>query len=107
MSNRKPPLFIGACALLLLVACGTGTSLPGAPSHSGAGTTSQLTSGEGVVHSIDIVTMPQARQLYRISLRMDDGRSQSMLQSSIPSLEIGDRIRINNGVIERIQKGTP
>ena len=107
MSNRKPLSFIGACMLFLLVACGTGTPLPRTSSHSGAGATPQLASGAGVVQAIDIVPVPQARQVYRISLRMDDGGTQTLLQESIPSLEVGERIHITNGVIERIQKGTP
>ncbi len=107
MSNRKPPSLIGACVLLLLVACGTGTPLPRTSAQSGAGATSQLASGAGVVQAIDIVSVPQARQLYRISLRMDDGGVQTLLQASMPSLEVGERIRITNGVVERIQKGTP
>lgn len=41
-------------------------------------------------------------QVYRITLRMDDGTVQSLVQESQPSLRIGDRIRINNGVIERL-----
>lgn len=43
-----------------------------------------------------------AGQVYRISLRMDDGSVQTLVQESVPSLRIGDRIRISNGVIERM-----
>lgn len=44
----------------------------------------------------------QGGQVYRITLRMDNGTVQSLVQESQPSLRIGDRIRINNGVIERL-----
>lgn len=44
----------------------------------------------------------QASQVYRLTLRMDDGTVQSLVQESLPSLRIGDRIRIQNGVIERL-----
>lgn len=44
----------------------------------------------------------QQDQVYRITLRMDDGTVQSLVQEASPSLRPGDRIRINNGVIERL-----
>lgn len=41
--------------------------------------------------------------VYRLTLRMDDGTVQSLVQESQPSLRIGDRIRIgSNGVVERL-----
>ncbi len=50
----------------------------------------------------DNVQQGQGGQVYRLSLRMDDGSIQTLVQESQPSLRIGDRIRINNGVIERL-----
>ncbi len=44
----------------------------------------------------------QVSDVYRVTLRMDDGTLQTLMQESQPSLRIGDRIRINNGVIERL-----
>ncbi|MBI1890082.1 MAG: glycine zipper 2TM domain-containing protein [Burkholderiales bacterium] len=41
-------------------------------------------------------------QAYRITMRMDDGTVQSIVQESQPTLRIGDRIRIVNGVVERL-----
>lgn len=41
-------------------------------------------------------------QVYRVTLRMDDGTVQSLIQESQPSLRIGDRVRIVNGVVERL-----
>lgn len=62
----------------------------------------QLAAGVGVVQAIDLVPVQQARQAYRIRLRMEDGLEQALLQDTLPSLEIGDRVRIANGVIERM-----
>lgn len=41
-------------------------------------------------------------QVYRVSLRMDDGSVQTLVQEAAPNLRIGDRVRISNGVIERM-----
>lgn len=41
-------------------------------------------------------------EVYRITLRMDDGTSQTLIQETQPSLRIGDRIRLVNGVVERL-----
>ncbi|HCY64463.1 MAG TPA: hypothetical protein DHV59_16900 [Oxalobacteraceae bacterium] len=53
-------------------------------------------------HAIENRNKPQSAQVYRITLHMDDGTAQTLLQESVPSLRIGDRVRISNGVIERM-----
>lgn len=41
-------------------------------------------------------------QVYRITLRMDNGSTQAVVQDAVPGLRVGDRIRVSNGAIERI-----
>ena len=38
---------------------------------------------------------------YKITVRMEDGSYQSLLQSTHSGFRVGDRVRFNNGVLER------
>jgi outer membrane lipoprotein SlyB len=67
-----------------------------------AATVAGVAGGALAGHAIENRNQGQAGQVYRISLRMDDGTVQTLLQESAPSLRIGDRVRISNGVIERM-----
>lgn len=43
-------------------------------------------------------------QVYRVSVRMDNGAIQNLVQETQPNLQIGERVRIGNGVIvERLR----
>ena len=42
-----------------------------------------------------------SEQAYRITLRMDDGSTQVVSQSSTPTYRSGDRVNLNSGVISR------
>lgn len=43
----------------------------------------------------------QTEDTYKITVRMDDGSHQSLLQSTNSGFRVGDRVRFNNGVLER------
>lgn len=38
-------------------------------------------------------------QIYKVTIRMDDGTTQSFAQEAAPSVRQGDRVRITNGVL--------
>lgn len=38
---------------------------------------------------------------YRITLRLDDGSTRVMTLASSPSFQIGDRVRMTNGALQR------
>ena len=40
-------------------------------------------------------------RVYRITLRTDDGRTQTITQEWAPSFATGDRVRMTNGAIQR------
>ncbi|WP_051781149.1 hypothetical protein [Janthinobacterium agaricidamnosum] len=39
--------------------------------------------------------------VYRINVRLDDGSSRSVYQETQPSYQIGDRVRLSNGALQR------
>jgi outer membrane lipoprotein SlyB len=41
----------------------------------------------------------RSSQVYRVTLRMDDGSIQTLLQETAPNVRIGDRVRVANGAI--------
>lgn len=43
----------------------------------------------------------QTEDTYKITVRMDDGSYQSLQQSNQSGFRVGDRVRFNNGVLER------
>lgn len=105
-------------AMLLLTACETRspgdssrTAVPAA-NYPSASETPYLASGFGTVEAIDQVARQGsgdtgvvrtlAEKMFRISLRMDNGSVQTLLQELAPVLRIGDRVRISNGIIERM-----
>jgi hypothetical protein len=40
-------------------------------------------------------------KVYRVTVRLDDGSTQMVVLDSMPSYKIGDRVRYNNGMVER------
>jgi hypothetical protein len=88
----------------------------------GTGSSAQAgTSGSGVVQSIDQITRQDATSMglstgaaaaggslgspsdkvYRVTVRMDDGTTQTVLAESMPSYKSGDRVRYANGTVAR------
>lgn len=43
----------------------------------------------------------QGPEIYRFSVRMDNGSYQSLMLEGNPGFRVGDRVRINNGVMQR------
>lgn len=122
MKQKMKPLsasiVVTSIGMMLLVACETrspgyssGTAVPAA-NYPSASETPNLASGFGIVEAIDQVAKQGsgetgvvrtlAEKMYRISLRMDNGTVQTLLQELAPVLRIGDRVRISNGIIERM-----
>jgi outer membrane lipoprotein SlyB len=40
-----------------------------------------------------------SEQIYKVTIRMDDGSTQSFAQEAAPSVKQGDRVKITNGVL--------
>jgi hypothetical protein len=59
----------------------------------GSGTAGSMGTGAG--------TSMDSDHSYRITLRMDDGRTQVVTQDTAPSFANGDRVRFSNGFISR------
>ena len=51
-------------------------------------------------HELEKRNQPQANA-YKFNLRMQDGSYQSVTQTSIDDIRVGDRVRIDNGVARR------
>ncbi len=43
-----------------------------------------------------------AGEIYKVTIRMDDGTTQSFAQENAPQLNPGDRVRITNGVLSKL-----
>jgi hypothetical protein len=121
----------GGIVLLLCVAiaaCSTSrgydnssaSTMGNSGSSTGAGAGDMASTSNGTVQSID----PGTRQdigvgtlgaaaaggsmgspgdtVYRVTVRMDDGSTQSMVMDSMPSgYKVGDRVRYSNGSLQR------
>ena len=58
--------------------------------------------GAYVGHEIDKrKQQPQAADLYRLSIRMNEGSYQTLTQDTVADLRVGDRVQIDNGVVRR------
>lgn len=73
---------------------------------SGSGQTAATIAGAAggalAGHAIENRQAANTQQVYRVTLRMDDGSVQNLIQESAPTLRIGDRVRVVNGVVERL-----
>ena len=41
-------------------------------------------------------------QIYKVTIKMDDGTTQSFAQENAPQVSAGDRVRITNGVLTKM-----
>lgn len=111
------------CALVLLTlgACSM-TRAPNMSTSAPSMGASSMASAVGVVQSIERVDQKDAGigvgaitgvvvgdtrlsrmrddQAYRVTLRMDDGAQQVFATETNPSLRVGDRVQIVNGIVE-------
>jgi len=59
--------------------------------------------GAYVGHEIDKRSQQQqAADVYRFTVRMDSGSYQTLTQNTNNGFRVGDRVRIDNGIVERI-----
>lgn len=101
---------------------GTTAGTQDSRSTTGATTSAQAgTTGSGVVQAIDQITRQDATSMglssgaaaaggslgspsdkvYRVTVRLDDGTTQTVLAESMPSYKSGDRVRYANGIVTR------
>ena len=58
--------------------------------------------GAYVGHEIDKrQQQPQTADSYRVNIRMENGSYQTLTQSTVADLRVGDRVLIDNGVVRR------
>jgi outer membrane lipoprotein SlyB len=70
---------------------------------SGSGNTAATIAGAagGAYIGHQLEKRKQAENAYRITVRMENGDYQTLIQPSIGDLRVGDRVRIDNGVLQR------
>ncbi len=73
----------------------------GAGRGNTAATVAGAAGGAYVGHEIDKRQQSQAADLYRVSVRMENGSYQTLTQNAVGDLRVGDRVQIDNGVVRR------
>lgn len=68
-------------------------SIAGAPATSGSSTSGSGASGSTAAGGSD--------KVYRVTLHMDDGSTRIITQEAMPNFRAGDRVRLENGMIQR------
>lgn len=97
---------LGVVGVLALPACGTMN--PFDTSGSGTGSSGSINagkaySGTGVVQSIDLVRQANTgKDIHRFTIRMDSGTRQTVTNATNAGFSVGDRVRIDNGSMQRI-----
>ncbi|HJV86035.1 MAG TPA: glycine zipper 2TM domain-containing protein [Noviherbaspirillum sp.] len=68
---------------------------------SGRGRTAATVAGAagGALAGNTIEKNAQAGQVYRVAVRMDNGSVQTLTQDVAPGVQVGERVRLENGVI--------
>jgi outer membrane lipoprotein SlyB len=73
---------------------------------SGRGRTAATVAGAagGALAGSAMERNARAGEVYRVAIQMDNGSVQTMVQETPPGLQVGERVRLSNGVIvERFQ----
>ncbi|MGB4911426.1 MAG: hypothetical protein WBO95_04695 [Candidatus Dechloromonas phosphoritropha] len=71
-----------------------------AGSTIGLGTIAGAAGGAYVGHELENRNQQQA-DAYRVTVRMEDGSNQTLMQNTSDDIRVGDRVRIENGVARR------
>ncbi|WP_079200933.1 glycine zipper 2TM domain-containing protein [Pseudomonas sp. CC6-YY-74] len=71
----------------------------GGGSGNTAATIAGAAGGAYIGHQIE--KRKQAENAYRVTVRMENGSYQTLTQTSIGDLRVGDRVRIENGALQR------
>lgn len=68
---------------------------------SGSGRTAATVAGAagGAMAGGAIERNARAGEVYRVAIQMDNGAVQTMVQETPPGLQVGERVRLSNGVI--------
>ncbi len=66
----------------------------------GLGTLAGAAGGAYVGHEME--KRRKAGEIYKVTIKMDDGTTQSFAQENAPQLNPGDRVRITNGVLTKL-----
>jgi len=64
-------------------------------------TVAGVVGGAVVGNEIEQSTRAPARDTYQISVRLDNGSYQTIRQDSLTNLQVGNRVRIENGIVYR------
>lgn len=70
----------------------------GSGSGKTAATVAGVAGGALVGHEME-KRARSADRVYRVTVRMDDGSLQTLVQETLPQVQIGERVRLANGVI--------
>lgn len=85
-----------------------GAAIGGVLGHQAGGGTGKTVStvagaagGAYVGHEIEKRRYPE-NQIYKVTIHMDDGTTQSFAQEAEPAVKQGDRVTITNGVLSKL-----
>lgn len=93
----NPDTSIGAGTVIGGVVGGLLGSQVGGGDGKKAATVAGAVGGAVVGHQIEKSNREQPRNMYQISVRLDNGSHQTVVQDSIGDLQVGNRVRIENG----------
>lgn len=66
-----------------------------------AATVAGAAGGAYVGHQLEKQPQQQSADVYKVTVRMDNGGYQTLTQSTSANFRVGDRVRIENGVMQR------
>lgn len=92
---------IGAGTIIGGVVGGVVGSQVGQGDGKTAATVLGAAGGAYVGHEIEKRKQQQAPNAYKITVRMNDGSYQTLMQSTSVNLRVGDRVKIENGTVQR------
>lgn len=99
-------IYIGSALILLLCACGMVD--PNARNSPPVATADHAFPEYGVVQSMELLPPTDGRSVnpvvgnvYRYSVRMDNGTYRTLVQADNGSIRVGDLVRLENGMLMR------
>ncbi len=92
---------IGIGAIAGAVVGGIVGSQVGSGTGQTAATVAGAAGGAYVGHELEKRQQQQTADVYKFTIRMDSGSYQSLTQSTSANFRVGDRVKIENGVLQR------
>ncbi len=100
MEGNQSDITIASATVLSIEPVARSMDLGSGETQAGSSGTTGATAGSALGSTAGNPAGSTGNMMYRVTLRLDDGRTRAIMQNSQPTYQVGDKVKMLNGMLQ-------